>query len=371
LVLRDSNWFTDYPATAQMAEYLYSYSRAHSVDGVIAIDQRVVVELLRALGPVQVEGVLYDITADNVLQFMRAAKQEHTPAGVVGIWDRKQFIGHLAQPIIQKVLQARGENLSTLTAAVIRLLDERHILVQFDDPEMTNFLSRRRWDGAVRPATDGDFLMAVNANVGFNKSNIVVDTALTYEVDLSDPAKLSAHLNVTESSRATGSTICEPRPPRAGEDASYPINECHWSYLRIYKSVGTSLLAATPHAIPAASSMSDEDIPARVDDLGSEDIPGAQVFGTLLLVRQRETVETTFDFSLPVSVLRTTGDGWVYSLTVQKQPGTLAVPLTLRIRLPQGAKLISSSLKPDDTENGLVYMLKLLDDVLIEVEFEK
>lgn len=367
LVLRDSNWFTDYPATAQMAEYLYSYSRAHSVDGVIAIDQRVVVELLRALGPVKVDGVLYDITADNVLQYMRAAKQEHTPAGVVGIWDRKQFIGHLAQPLIRKLLQSRGENLSALTAALIRLLDERHILVQFDDPEMTSFLARRHWDGAVRPGAEGDFLMVVNANVGFNKSNVVVETALAYEVDLSDPLKLTAHLDVTETNRATGNTICEPRPPRAGEEASYPINECHWSYLRVYTSAGTRLLSATPHGIPAAASMSDVDILAQVDELGSEDIPGVQVFGTLLLVRQAEALQTSFDFALPPTVLSAKGDTRIYSLTVQKQPGTVSVPLTVRIRLPEGAKVVNSSVTPD--ADGL-YQFKLLQDVLLQVEFQ-
>ena len=368
LVLRDSNWFTDYPTTAQMAEYLYSYSRAHSVDGVIAIDQRVVVELLRTLGPVKVDGVLYDITADNVLQFMRAAKQEHTPAGVVGIWDRKQFIGRLAQPIIQKVLQSRGETLSGLTAALIRLLDERHILAQFDDPEMTSFLARRHWDGAVHPANVGDFLMAVNANVGFNKSNVVVDTALTYKVDLRDPSKPLAHLDVTETNRATGNTICEPRPPREGDEASYPINECHWSYLRVYRPASTRLLAATPHAIPAASSMSDTDIPAQVDDLGSEDILDAQVFGTLLLVRQGTALQTGFDFALPSSVLQATNGGWMYNLIVQKQPGTIAVPLTVHIRLPEGARVVNSSAKPD--ADGL-YQFKLLQDVVLSVEFEK
>lgn len=368
LALRDSNWFTDYPTTAQMAEYLYSYSRAPVVDGVIAIDQHVVVELLRAFGPVRVNGVLYDITAENVLQYMRAAKEEHTPAGVVGIWDRKQFIGRLAQPILEKLLQSRGAAWSSLTAALIRLLDERHILLQFDNPQMTSFLGRRHWDGALRPASDDDFLMAVNSNVSFNKSNVVVETALRYDVDLTDPTKPQARLDVSETNHASGDLFCEPRPPRQGEEATYPINECHWSYLRVYRSAGTGLLSATPHAIPAASTMGGEAIPARVDDLGSEDIPGAQVFGTLLLVRQGETLHTSFDFALPSFVLHQDPKTktWTYSLTVQKQPGTLSAPLTLHIRLPNGAKLLASSITPD--ADGL-YQLKLLQDVLLQIEF--
>jgi len=46
LVLRDSNWFTDYPTAALWAEYLYAYTHAHSVDGVIAFDQHFLIMLL-------------------------------------------------------------------------------------------------------------------------------------------------------------------------------------------------------------------------------------------------------------------------------------------------------------------------------------
>ena len=372
LVLRDSNWFSDFPTSAQMAEYLYSYSRAHSVDGVIAIDQHVIVELLRALGPVRVDGVLYDISADNVLDYMRSAKVEHTPPGVIGLWDRKQFIGRLAQPIIQKVLQARGATWSALTGTLIRLLDERHILLQFDDPELTGFLARRRWDGALRPPTDSDFLMVVNSNIGFNKSNVVVETALTYDVDLNGPSAPLASLYVTHINHATGDVPCEPRPPRAENEADYPINECHWSYLRIYTPAGATLLGSTPHDIPASETMSGEDIPGNTDDLGSEDIPGAQVFGMLVVIHQGETRRTIFDYRLPPFVLHQDPQTrhWTYTLTVQKQPGTLAVPLTLLVRLPQGAKLVASSLPPDGNAQGvLTYQLKLLQDVVLTVGF--
>jgi len=373
LVLRDSNWFTDYPTSAQMAEYLYSYSRAHSVDGVIAIDQHVVVELLRALGPVHVDGVVYDISADNVLDYMRSAKVERTPPGVVGVWDRKQFIGRLAQPIIEKVLQARGATWSALTVALIRLLDERHILLQFDDPDLTSFLARRHWDGALRPPADSDFLMAVDSNIGFNKTSLVVDTSLAYDVDLTSLIHPRAHLDVGHTSHATGDVLCEPRPPRAANEADYPINECYWTYLRVYTPARTALLASTPRAVPASETMAGEDIPARTDNLGSEDIPGAQVFGTLLVVHQGETLHTGFDFGLPAFVLHQdpASGHWTYTLTVQKQPGTLAVPLTLHIRLPQGAKLVASSLPPDGNAQGvLIYQLKLLEDVVLTVEFQ-
>ena len=368
LVLRDSNWFTNFPTTARMAEYLYSYSRAHSVDGVIAIDQHVVVELLAALGPVHVEGVVTEINSVNVLEYMRSAKERRTPAGVVGVWDRKQFIGRLAKPIIEKILNTRD---SSLAKTMIRLLDERHILLQFDDPDLTNFLARHRWDGALRPPQGGDFLMAVDSNLGFNKSNVVVESALAYEVDLTSPADPRAHLDVSHTNRASGDVSCEPRPPRQGAEADYPINECYWTYLRIYTPEGTALLGSTPHAIPALATMAGAVIPARTDDLGDENIPGVQVFGTFAVIRQGETLNTGFDFGLPPSVLHQNGENgaWAYTLTIQKQPGTLAVPLTLRIRLPKDASLLSSSWPPDLTTDVLEYRFELSQDISLTVDF--
>lgn len=373
LVLRDSNWFTDFPTTARMAEYLYSYSRAHSVDGVIAIDQHVVIALLDALGPVRVEGVVSEIDAENVLEYMRSAKEPRTPIGVIGgTWDRKQFIGRLAQPIVEKILGARGATWSDLAQTLIRLLDERHILLQFDDSDLNAFLARHRWDGALRPPDHGDFLMAVDSNIGFNKSNAVTQTSLSYNVDLTRPTDPHAHLDVTHTNQASGNVPCEPRPPRQGVEADYPINECHWTYLRIYTPTGTSLLASTPHTIPAQSTMAGVDITARTDDLGNEDIAGVQVFGTFMVIRQGESLQTSFDFGLPASVLRHNAESgtWTYTLTVQKQPGTVAVPLQLRIRLPEGARLTSSSRTPETSQDTLEYQLQLLQDISLAIEFQ-
>ena len=72
-LVSDTNWFTNYPTAARYAEQLYSYSSNHSVDGVIAFDQQMLVELLRVTGPIQVEGVDYPIDANNVVSYMRAA----------------------------------------------------------------------------------------------------------------------------------------------------------------------------------------------------------------------------------------------------------------------------------------------------------
>ena len=158
LLFRDSNWYTNYPTTVAMAEYLYSYSKAVSSAGVIALDSHVIVQLLKTLGPLQVEGVGYPITSQNVMEYMRSAK-ERAPTGYVGLWDRKQYIGRLARPLIEKILALRGREWSGLLPVLLELLNQKHILLQFDDEQATRLLARHNWDGTVNIPANSDFNM--------------------------------------------------------------------------------------------------------------------------------------------------------------------------------------------------------------------
>ena len=370
LVFRDSNWFTDFPTTALMAEYLYSYTRAHGVDGVITINQNVVVELLKILGPIRVQGVIYDITSENVLQYMRTAKEQKAPPGVVGPWDRKQFIGRLAKPLLEKILAARGDKLSTLSQTLITLLDQRYILMQFDDPDLTAFLAKHKWDGAVRPPVNSDFLLVVDTNVGYNKTSLVTKTSLAYDVDLTNLAKPVAKLTVRHTNQSTGDVPCEILPPVADEEKDYPINECYWTYLRIYTPAGTKLLSASPHAVPANETMDGTAVPAQTDDLGSEDIPGVHVFGTLVVIPQRQTLQTGFELELPVSILQQSATHeWTYHLTIQKQAGTKPAPLALRLFLPDEAKIIHATQGLTSGQGFWFYNTTLTQDIVIEITF--
>ena len=382
LTFRDSNWFTDFPTTAAWAEYFYSYTRSSSADGVIAIDAHVIARLLQVLGPIRVDEVDFPITSENVRNYMRTAKESRPPGFTGKIWDRKQFIAKLAQPLLEKILLARGPTWSSLLSVLTELLAERHILLQFDDEQAATLLQRRAWDGALRPPANSDFLMLVDANMGYNKSNAIMTTALQYSVDLLDLTSPSSLLLVQQTNQARVDAPCQPqytsrfiRAPAAarGEipDYFYPIDECYWGYLRLYLPAGAKLMRSNPRQVPAESTMLRQVIPARTDDLGSEDLPGVQVVGQLVLTPTRASTTTEFELALPPAVLtRDDQDGsWVYRLTVQKQPGTLAHPFTLTLRLPPAARLASATVPLTENGDAWTSQLDLRRDLLIEVRF--
>ena len=170
-------------------------------------------QILREIGPIEVEGEAELITAGNVMAYMRKARSKSPPAGVdYSTWDRKQFINRMAHALTQKILARQGYSLNALIRTLLGLLDEKHILLQFDDPEMKDLLAKRNWDGVVRPPAKGDFLMSVDTNVGFNKTNLVVDKSLAYQVDLRDLTDPLAHLEVSHSNHAQVDHICFQYP---------------------------------------------------------------------------------------------------------------------------------------------------------------
>lgn len=369
LVLRDVNWYTDFPTTAYYAETLYSYYQTHSVDGVIAIDQQMLVKLLEVLGPVNVNGASEPITAENVISFMRASKIAPSGDENSGDWTRKGFIEDIARAVLEKIYIGEVP-WREFGLTVIQALDEHHVLMYMDDEVISEVLSRRGWDGALR-ADEGDFLMVVDANIGFNKTDFLVTRKLTYDADLTDPDHLIGNLTVNYINNSSSSVECRHWGGRRleGEDA-YPINACYWNYMRIYVPVGTTILDANPQTIPNEWMILGRGQPGTIDVL-EEAWDGLQAFGTLMVVPGESTLSLAFSYGLPQQVLQEDkGDGqYVYKLTIEKQPGTSSIPITIRIHLPRNATINSSPKDSIIQENHIMIQTNLRVDRNILVNF--
>ena len=372
---RDANWSPDYPTTVLWAEYLYAYTNSFSVNGVVAIDQHVLKTLLSITGPLYVSEINTTVTSDNIEEIMRA--QKVPPVGELSDpdWYRKHFLNPIAAAILNRVLSGHDLSWEQLLRAMLGELDQRHIQIKLDDPTLSRLLTERGWDGAAA-RTAGDFLMAVDTNVGYNKTNAVVSENLSYDVDLTHPSALTSNLAVFHYNAAQGPTDqCDQRP--SGIDRStleywYPIDRCYYNYLRVYVPAGTQLQSATPHAVTRDQMiMLDQDVPPRVNFL-DENLTGLQGFGTLEMVRMGATLETDFQFNLPEGILQTdpvTG-AEIYQLKVQKQAGTVATPLTLRVHLPNGSRI--NSISPSgysQAGDNLLFNLILNTDVNIQIQF--
>ena len=369
---RDSNWSPDYPTSVETLRKLYGISRDADVDGVISVDQVALQQIVQALEPVQVAGWPEPATGENVIDLIRLS---WSPEGDFSGWDpewwrnRKNFMGDLAGSLRERVETApQSLDPAKVLRAALNILDERHAQIWLADEAAQDWVQQRGWDGAIWP-TDGDYLMVVDSNLGFNKANAAVQLSIEYEVDLQEDGDPSATLRLMHKNNSQGESACVHRP-RYGADYQEIINRCYWTYLRIYVPQESHLLEATPHALSGEFLLSGQDEPAQVEMLSSEG--GKSVWGTLLMVPHSQALTTTLHYSLPPNVIEKTDAGWRYRLTVQKQAGTQANRLRVVVKLPQGRRaeqIIPSPTRIAD-DGRLVFDLALGRDQTIDLIFE-
>lgn len=371
-VFRDSNWSPDFPTTARWAEMFIATGRNYSVDGVIAVNQESLRYILKALGPIRVDGADHMVTSENVIQYMRQAKNE--VANEDQKLHRKDFMTDLTQAILQKLKSGNQIPWITLGKEMLKALDERHILIQMDNPQIASVISKHNWDGAIQN-TNGDFVLVVNSNIGFNKVNSVVETNINYDVNLVNPDKPTAILTVINKNRAVGNPKCDIMSVFSSEGQVFQgyeglVNLCYMDYLRVYKSKNDVLIDSSPHEVPAAMLPWNEKIPAKVDFLLEENTNSISGYGTLMVVPGNKSVETAFTFELPTQVVQITDDLRTYHLFIQKQAGTTAIPVEITILFPENAQIVDSSIEGAINENLMIINSTLLEDVELAVSYK-
>ena len=330
LVLRDANWWPDFPYSAQTAASLYALDQGIAVDGVIAADLTALQRLVGALGPLHLEGYDRPVTGQNVLEFMKAAWARPPEGPSFDVWaegrreerrkwlrHRKDFMGILLKGVLSRLEGGGDLKLGRLIWALKRSLDEKHLLIHVDDPQAAELLAAAGWDGALRPG-DGDFLLVVDSNVGFNKANPHIEQEIVYQVRVEECggepcARPRAELTLRY--RHTAPVHLEEciHAPRYGDSYEEMTERCYFDYVRVYAPAGSELRESSGFQ------------PGSVETMSGE--RGTQLFAGFFVIAPGEEREIKLSYDLPSAVV---ADG-VYRLRVQKQPGTGALPLRVQV----------------------------------------
>ena len=148
------------------------------------------------------------------------------------------------------------------------------------------------------------------------------------------------------------------------------MERCYWNYLRVYVPSASELIDASPHPISGSEVLGGHPHPAQVT-VGPPELE-RNVFGTFLLLHPSEAMATSFEYVLPMEILRTEGAEVEYRVLVQKQPGTRAIPLQFELLLPSGVDLEMSEPEPTlATTSRLKYSLLLETDQTLTVVFTR
>ena len=364
LVFRDSNWSPDFPTAVRQALALYRPGYPVTVDGVVAIDLHATQVLVDAIGPLLLPGETAPLTGAQLLDYIyKVWAPEDGEFG--GAWwaARKSFMEPLAAAVLARI-KSNAIDWMALARAGRQLLEQKHVLLYFDDPTARAFLAERGWDGGLHTSS-GDYLMVVEANVGFNKASVKLLRRYAYDVDLTQsPPRATVTLSYTHTSQIEIACKSEAR-----YDPEYKqmMDRCYWGYLRLYVPEGAQLLHASRHPIPADSVANGKpwDGQARVS-IAPEG--GYTVFEQAVLLPTASQVTVQFTYTLPAGVVAPASPGMpedalVYRLLWQKQAGLMAFPARVMLHLPRNAVLCSSQPRSTLDANGV-----LLYDVTLGVD---
>lgn len=362
-VFRDANWSPDFPTSARDAIRLYQISRPEDLNGVITINQKAVLMIIAGLEPLTVEGISEPVTTANAEQLFQEAWQagliEATHTTDLSVWydTRKKFVGATVRAAMDKLTTGKV-NWSRLGQGMLDAIRQRQIMIYSNGPEATK-LRQLKWDGALR-ASDSDYLMIVDSNVGFAKVNPLIRESAAYHVRVAPDGTARASVIVDYSHQGKKSGIvCSPIVPYV-ESLTYAemMHRCYYDYLRLIVPQGSRLRGVIPQTVPGKYLLSKKQVDSGAETLSEE--TARTIFGQFFIVEYGQHLQAGLEYDLP-TVIRNNAGNKEYSLLLQKQSGTDALPVKVTLTLPPRARLVSAAPRPLTLEGDRLEFVMTLD----------
>ena len=352
--LRDSNWSGDFEANANLARDFLKKETGQDVDGVIAVDLTFVQNLLKTTGPVKLADYNEEITADNLFEKGEYYSEVNFFPGST---QKRDFFGALTRALISKMLtdiaqigeesKVSGDSHFVEAATVLKeALARKHLMMPFDDANLSAFAKAKGWDHPLPPANfdpsanlgeTRDFLALLEANLGANKVNRVLERKIAYEVNVGRDGDLVAKLTIDYINNSRAET--------------WPVGK-YVNYLRVYVPKDAELLEYK------------NDV-QKIEDV--EVMPGEKLttFGMVVEVPIKSTRQAVLLYSIPKKLDLEKSP--TYHLYAQKQAGTGNDSFSFSMNLPEYLKV--ESINGVD-EKKVTQNLKIPTDLATDREFE-
>jgi len=306
--IRDSNLSPDFPKSVDLFNSLYKKSSQRTdYDGVIAIDSQVLVDMLKIFGDTEVDGVRFSAKNDprcNCPQVIyKLSDMVDRPTPYLRE-NRKGILGDLMYALFYKAIGfSPSRYWGSLAQVMFKNLQEKHILLYFVNSQIEDSVASLGFAGKIKPF-DGDYLHINDVNFAGAKSNMFISEAINSETTIDSKGNVKRKLTITY------------RNPYKHSDCNLErgglcLNATLRNWLRIYVPQGSKL-------INFAGSEKKGNV---YKDLGKT------VFEGFLKVSPRGMARVEVSYVLP-NKLKNKSD---YQLLVQKQPGTDANKLVVKV----------------------------------------
>jgi hypothetical protein len=216
-----------------------------------------------------------------------------------------------------------------------------HLLLYFDHPQVQAILSNSGLDNAVR-IDENDYLLLVDSNIGFNKTDAVIQRSVAYHLDLTTPSNPQATLTLNYTHTVAEDIPCIHKASYGSGTYQDLQTRCYWNYWRVYLPPDTQLVDYSRLPVPGEWLLNKEDWNGKVSaQLGEHN---ALVLSGLLVLPTASSQDIWLKLSLPPRLVQQDASGnIIYRLRVQKQAGLDNLPFTLQVTPPSGYVLTTQN----------------------------
>lgn len=292
---RDSNFSPDFPTNVEKAKYFLRLAGKSSsgFDGVIAVNSQVFNDVLGLTGPITVPGYSGEYNKENGSRKLEEqVEKAYIMNPDIDTQNRKAILKKMA-PIIMEKLFTVG-NVAGVANLFHNEMKNRNVMLNFTDRALQQLAENVHWDGSMPRDWTGDYLMAVDANMGALKSDFFIKREMSYDVDLTQPKPL---------------VTLKIKYRHTAPYGDWRTSDYH-SYLRVYVPEGATFLGST-----------------MVSKISGADEFGKTYFGFMCHVLIGNETNGEIKYELPEKFASQN-----YRLLIQKQSGAGDVPISVKVK---------------------------------------
>jgi len=305
LNLRNVNLSPDFKVSMdEFYKYYRDISGMPKVDGIIAIDTKFPVEILKVIGPIGVGGWgNFGPQIDKRCDCPQVvyALEDMITKPVAGIRpDRKAVLGPLMHSMMANAMGSPKHTWPKLLNVGLTAIKEKHLIFYFLEDKTQLIAEDFNAAGRIKDYS-GDYLHISDSNFGGAKSDMFITREVEQEI-------------TTENGVVTKTVSISYNNPRKGDNCNLEagqlcLNGIYRDYVRVYVPKGSKLLSV------AGSEVKEQ----TLEELGKT------VFEGFFTMRPQSQSKIVFKYQLPQIDLST------YKLLIQKQPGLDTVKHTITL----------------------------------------
>ncbi len=341
--LRDSNFSPDFPENYAKAKmFLEKEINLTGFSGSILLTTTAIQRFLGVFGTIYLPDFDETINQQNFyLKAQMRAESNFFPGSI----QKKSFLGTLARYIF---VNLDSVSLGKMALALKQSLDEKQLIMYFDDPNIQKAIDPFYWSGRViepKCAFDAngtcivDYLMPFDANVGANKVNYYITRSMYLKTDIDSAGQIEHIFSIRYRNDSPGDV--------------FPGGT--------YKNYFQTML-------PASSTLQTITRDGTLVENFDQKNTAYETIGFYFELPPEKTTEIKISYTLNQRIPK---GNTLYQLVVQKQIGSPNSDYVMEITLPKNLSIVNQNFTPLVKDNHIVYNTSLSADKIFFIELTK